>query len=93
MNDAGLTLGAQTLRESKYEDVSLLEGDILSVSLVATLLQRCRDVEEALDYLKGLQPVPPPWAAPAGRPIFIKIGFFENLVKIGFWDGFGMVRA
>ena len=24
---------------------------------------------------------------------FVKIGFFENLVKIGFWGGFGSIWA
>ena len=40
--------------------------------------------------LKGL------WPGAAARrflAIFIKIGFFENLVKIGFWDGFGSIWA
>ena len=37
----------------------------------------------------------PPAGAAARRffAIFIKIGFFENLVKIGFWDGFGSIWA
>ena len=37
----------------------------------------------------------PPAGAAARRflAIFQKIGFFENLVKIGFWDGFGSIWA
>jgi choloylglycine hydrolase len=52
MNEAGLTLGAQTLRESEYEHPSLLlEHNVLAQNFVGTLLQKCKDVDQVLEFL------------------------------------------
>lgn len=59
MNEAGLSIGAQTLRESEYEGVSFLEGDVLAQRLVPEVLQRCKDIDEVLGFLSTRRVVGP----------------------------------
>jgi len=59
MNEKGLTMGIQTLRESEYEKPGLFEHDVLTVDVVASLLRNCATVDEALEWLSKRRVVGP----------------------------------
>jgi len=82
MNELGLTISEQTLRESAYEATSVTDPsvDISSIDVCARVMANCGDVVEALAYLEAHRivgsggPVGLHWAIAdsAGRSVVVE---------------------
>jgi len=60
MNEAGLTLGAQTLRGSEYEHPRMIhQSDVLAQNLVKKVLENCATVDDTIKWLESHRIVGP----------------------------------
>lgn len=98
MNEAGLTVSAQTLRESEYEQVQAGDSaaDVVTFpELLPSLLGACANVSQALDWLEGHRVVSAPgygkshWALAdaSGRSVVVEYlrgrrVVFENTPRV-----------
>uniref|UniRef100_A0A7S4GP42 Choloylglycine hydrolase/NAAA C-terminal domain-containing protein n=1 Tax=Oxyrrhis marina TaxID=2969 RepID=A0A7S4GP42_OXYMA len=85
MNEVGLTISGQTLRQSEYQKKEAGKLDIDALSVTREVLRRCDSVDDAVKFLGNVSVTPPPaigspdgngihWALhdPTGRSIVIE---------------------